>query len=55
MNSFDFRSIMMERLRAFEKWAWLDSTENPNEWDFQSMEFQEWMEMFDNWLQGDNA
>ncbi len=53
MNTFDFRAEMMERIRAFESWAWKDSLENPDEWDFDSMSFQEWMEMFDNWMQND--
>ena len=51
MNSFDFRANMMESLRAFDAWAWKDIMENPDEWDLDSMEFQEWFEMFDSYLQ----
>ncbi len=51
MNAFDFRAEMIEKIRAFENWAWRDEIQNPEEWI--SMGFQEWFEMFENWMQND--
>lgn len=52
MNSFDFRTTMMEKIRAFEKWAWQDSLENPWEWGHE-MTYEDWTDLFHIWVKND--
>jgi len=51
MDSFDFRRIMIEKIRAFEVYAWKDSNENPQ--DYEDMTFDRWMELFKEYSEND--
>jgi hypothetical protein len=49
VNSFDFRKIMIEKIRAFETWAWRDSNDNPE--DYANMDFASWSALFAEYLE----
>lgn len=51
MNSLDFRSALLEKLRAFDSWAWKDSRDNPQ--DYEGMDFWAWFDMFKTYLEND--
>lgn len=48
MNSFDFREDMIKKVRAFEKWAYKDQQENPE--DYENISFDEWFRRFEEYV-----
>lgn len=49
MNSFDFRSDMIKKIRAFEAWAWKDSNEYPENWT-EVDTFEAWFNLFKDYV-----
>jgi len=49
MDSFEFRRIMIEKIRAFESYAWKDSNENPD--DYQGLDFDGWLQLFNEYAE----
>jgi hypothetical protein len=52
MTAQEFRSEMIERIRAFDRWAYKDQIVSPE--DYSDYEFQEWFELFEDWLSGNS-
>ena len=48
MELIDFRTHMIEQVRAFDKWAWQDMRENADDW--QPKTKQEWLDMFQEFI-----
>lgn len=49
MEVSDFRSFMMEKIREFDRWAWVDARDNPEDYvEYQKIDwwntFLEFME-----------
>lgn len=44
----EFRSTMIEKIRAFDQWLYKDAMSNPA--DYQHYGFQEYFELFEEWL-----
>jgi len=51
MTAQEFRTEMINKIRAFDAWAYKDQLANPSE--YEDYEFQEWFELFEGWLQND--
>ena len=44
MKSQEFRSYMIDRIREFDKWAWKDEADSPE--DYENMTKELWFELF---------
>lgn len=53
MDSQDFRMFMIQKLRAFESWAWKDAMENPH--DYKNYVFSDWYKMFQTYVEENNS
>lgn len=51
MTSQEFRTEMINKIRAFDAWAYKDELADPE--CYRDYEFQEWFELFDQWMQND--
>lgn len=51
MNSQDFRSFIIRKIRAFESWAWRDSMDNPEDWN--DLDEAAWIKLFEEYLNND--
>lgn len=50
MRLEDFRSLMINNVREFDKWAWKDQMENPQDWE-ETMTEQDWLNMFNTFIE----
>jgi hypothetical protein len=50
MTAEEFRSEMIVRVRAFDKWAYKDQLSSPA--DYEGYEFGDWFDLFDNFMKG---
>lgn len=51
MTAQEFRSLMIEKIRAFDKWAYKDQLDNPQ--DYNNVQLGDWWSMFVNYVEND--
>lgn len=51
MEILDFRTLMLQKIRAFDSWAWKDARENPQ--DYEDMQFWDWFNMFKTFVENE--
>lgn len=52
VKSQDFRTFIIDQIRAFEAWAWKDGMENPEDWE-KVISTKQWMDLFLDYIDGD--
>lgn len=53
MNAQEFRTHMIERIRAFDKWAYKDQLDNPEE--YAEMDCPGWWKLFQDFVENSNV
>jgi hypothetical protein len=51
MKPEDFRKFMIDSVRAFDKWAWVDMQQNPEDWN--TMTKEDLFQMFHDFIKDD--
>jgi hypothetical protein len=51
VNAEEFRSDMMVRIRAFDRWTYKDQLSNPE--DYANMQLGDWWQMFITFVEDD--